>query len=703
MFKKIPRLLILLLSIVTLTIFLPSKTHASLFISGESFETFTDGWGITYFPLDPIMEKLGGVKSSPSDSMTFQYIISHDTEKDILIFDKDTNQIKVNGNLIEPKYYKDNNQIYVPFVVLELMNTLETVDSGLIDTFILIPPKYHYTDIAVYNLGTDEYTLPNNIYETSSSEDALKHITYDYTGSVCVPSGQKLPLVIFLHGSYLRNSLSTYYDLGFSDNMKALANEGFVSLGLNLTPVYSLETLESDRTALYEAQKALFRKILKKHLQALINSVNNDSNPYAFEMKDKIDFNNIILVGHSRGGQNLFLGYEILKEMGLNVKGTISIAPANYWPPFTNYPDIPASIILPQLDGDVHTLDGRQIFDTMRLQERNSDLHLIYLYNANHNNFNSLIFKLDNSFIDEEGNVLKEPMPDNEQRTFASKYIVDFSKACIKNGSLSPLLYNQDGILYNQKVLISFYKGNSTSLFEATSDSDFKNLYGNFEKIIASNDKQKHTAGNLRLPGLSNYYPLALLKFRTIDDKLGLNLLNTNNFKPFDTLCFEIMQDSTDSLNKNINQMLDITLVDHNGVSFTISTPPNTYALQYQPGEMARIPLRDQDVETIYSNLTPLSTLMIPLSDFSNTLDFSNISRIEISPSESVGQGSFVLQSIYLSSINSSSNSDKIIFPNNSDLKTRNLTKIIVYICIICILCLLLFIFYRKKSKSPRK
>lgn len=554
------------------------------------------------------------------------------------------------------------------------MKTSTSVQSGLMDTLIVDPSKPNYNDVSVYNLGKDKYLFPHNIYNILNKGSTSKYMTYDNNGSITVPKGNKLTLVIFLHGSYQGTGLSTYFDVGFSDNMKSLAKEGFVSLGLNLTPVYSLDSSDSNENSRYKAQKDLFNKILKTHIESLKDAVNKgDDNIYGFDMKNKIDFNNVILVGHSRGGKNIFLGNEILKEMGLNVKGNISIAPANYWPAFDRYPDVPTGIILPQLDGDVVTLDGRQIFDTMALQKRKSDLQLIYLYSANHNNFNSTIFEGDNSFVDANGNILKDPMSGKVQRDFASKYIVDFSKSTIEKGNLSALLPSEDGTLYKQNVLMSFIKCESKSLFNATSDSDFKMLLGNFKKVIASKDKEKNTAGNVRLPGVSDNYPLVSLTFKNTKDKVSFKLPNNNDFTKFDTLCLEIMQDSTDPINEGKDKMLDITLTDKNGSSYTISTGANTNSLQHQPGKMTSISLRDEEAQTMYSNITPLSTLMIPLSEFDGKVDISKISKVDISPSKSTEQGSFLLQSMYLSYINS---------PNNLKVTTGHSKSMILYIYI---------------------
>lgn len=703
MLKKARKLSICLLCITMLLVFLPSSTYASLIIGGDDFEIIDEdmlqenptGSDKPYFLLNEVMEKLGGIKSDNKKDNTFQYEISNEKDKDIITFNKKNSQISINGKVQNDKYYEKDNKIYAPYNIFKKMKTSPAVESGLMDKLIVDPSKPKYNDVSVYNLGKDKYLFPHNIYNILDEGSTSKYMTYDNNGSITVPEGNKLPLVIFLHGSYQGIGLSTYFDVGFADNMKALAKEGFVSLGLNLTPVYSLDSSNSNDNSRYKAQKDLFNKILKTHIESLKDAVNNgNDNIYGFDMKNKIDFNNVILVGHSRGGQNIFSGNEILKEMGLNVKGNISIAPANYWPAFDSYPDVPTGIILPQLDGDVVTLDGRQIFDTMALQKRKSDLQLIYLYSANHNNFNSTIFEEDNSFVDAKGNIIKEPMSGKVQRDFASKYIVAFSKSTIEKGNLSLISPSENGTLYKQNVLMSFVKGGSKPLFNATSNSDFKMLLGNFKKVIASKDKEKNTAGNVRLPGVSNNYPLVSLTFKNTKDKVSFKLPNNNDFTKFDTLCLEIMQNSTDPINKGKDKMLDITLTDKNGSSYTISTEPNTNSLQHQPGKMTSISLRDEEAQTMYSNITPLSTLMIPLNKFDGKVDISKISKVDISPSKSTEQGSFLLQSMYLSYINN---------PNNSEVTTGHSKSIISYILIFALASFIAFVFSKKLIKHNTK
>ncbi|RDY28368.1 hypothetical protein CHL78_005560 [Romboutsia weinsteinii] len=700
MIKKVQHMFICLFSIMLLIIFLPSDVYASLEIGGDSFETINgdmikddpDILDTPYFTLDEVMKKLDGIKSDVKNKNAFQYVVSSEEGKDIIVFDRNTFKISVNGKLLKDKYLEEDNKIYAPFGIFNEMKTSRVVDSGIMDTLIVTPPKHKYNDVSVYNLGEDKYVLPDNVY-IDTKED-LRELTYDNTGSICVPDGKKLPLVIFLHASAAAENMSPYFSIGYSDNKKALANEGFASIGLNLTPVYYLDSNKNYQNIRDESQKALFTKILKKHVQSLLDNVNSNTdtnNIYGFDMKDKIDFNNVILVGHSRGGQNLFLAYDILKEMGINAKGAISMAPAKYWKDFDNYPDIPTGIIIPQLDGDVVTLDGRKIFDDIRLQKRKKDLQLLYLYSANHNNFNSTIFKIEDSFVYDKDNIPKEAMPGDEQRAFASKYIVNFAKSSIKKGNLSSILPSSDGNLYKQKVLMSFVKGDSQPLFDATSDSDLKMLSGSFKKIIASTEKQKNTTGNIRLPGVSEDYQLVSLEFKNRNDKVNLKLSKNNDFTNFNALCLEVMQDSTDSLNKGRNQMLDITITDKDGKSETVSTSKDSYALQYQPGKMTSISIGDEEAKTMYSNFTPLSTLMIPVEKFSGQLDISNISTIEISASNSTKKGSFILQSMYLSSTD---------VPNDEGVEVENSNSIAMYISIFCIVSFVLFVSYKKLTKK---
>ncbi|WP_196334128.1 hypothetical protein, partial [Paraclostridium sordellii] len=60
----------------------------------------------------------------------------------------------------------------------------------------------------------------------------------------------------------------------------------------------------------------------------------------------------------------------------------------------------------------------------------------------------------------------------------------------------------------------------------------------------------------------------------------------------------------------------------------------------------------------------------------------------EISPSKSTGQGSFILQSMYLSSIN-----------NNSQAKGLNLNSIIIYVLAFAVSFTILFILTKKIIK----
>ncbi|WP_297135827.1 hypothetical protein, partial [Terrisporobacter sp.] len=80
-------------------------------------------------------------------------------------------------------------------------------------------------------------------------------------------------------------------------------------------------------------------------------------------------------------------------------------------------------------------------------------------------------------------------------------------------------------------------------------------------------------------------------------------------------------------------------------------------------------------------------------------IDISNISTVEISPSKSTKEGKFMLQSMYLSSINKDNNPNK---DNNSEVKVESSNSMVKYMLICAITSFILFIFYKKIIKYKR-
>lgn len=132
------------------------------------------------------------------------------------------------------------------------------------------------------------------------------------------------------------------------------------------------------------------------------------------DLKGKIDFGNVGLMGHSRGGEGVRAAYELYKETGslwnqrildsaaLNngFKGVFEIAPTDR--SIINMSGVVLrelnavgtawSVLLPACDSDLHNLRGVKPFDRMSKLSVESPARFkstYFVYGANHNGFNS--------------------------------------------------------------------------------------------------------------------------------------------------------------------------------------------------------------------------------------------------------------------------------------------------------------------------
>ena len=180
-------------------------------------------------------------------------------------------------------------------------------------------------------------------------------------------------LLIFLHG---RMDAKPGTEYGFSYLVDYAASNGYVAISLNLCDIYFADRDEVS--------------LMQKVVNDLVNKVNKSSLKESIT-DDKINtpkFKEISLVGHSRSGYHVFTVGKSLVANGYTVNKIISIAPAIIVKEMEEFANIPSVIILPEYDGDVHTLDGQCILDNL-VANKNCETTLYYLFGGNHNYFNT--------------------------------------------------------------------------------------------------------------------------------------------------------------------------------------------------------------------------------------------------------------------------------------------------------------------------
>ncbi len=137
----------------------------------------------------------------------------------------------------------------------------------------------------------------------------------------------------------------------------------------------------------------------------------------------KIDFSNVGLMGHSRGGEGVRAAYNLYRDPnidsrgtfiawptkvpGMNIKGIFEIAPTDTFVPtspmggarYLNADGTAWNVLLPMCDGDVLNLEGIRAFDRLMAYTGNNigipadtpatQKSTYAVWGANHNSYNT--------------------------------------------------------------------------------------------------------------------------------------------------------------------------------------------------------------------------------------------------------------------------------------------------------------------------
>lgn len=275
--------------------------------------------------------------------------------------------------------------------------------------------------LRTWYFGFDRYNLPVN-------------------AKVWYPEGKgQFPLLLAVHGNHLAQDWS---EGGYSYLGKLLASRGyiFVSVDQNFlngsyTNIFNGLSNENDARAW----------LLLKHLQQW-RKWNSDSLSPFFNM---VDMDNIALAGHSRGGEavghaalfNTLPHYpddaRKLFDFNFNIRAIIAIAPSDrqYEPAGTGTPlkDISYFVLHGSHDADVQSFLGMRQYNRLSFSPGfNGFKSALYIYRANHGQFNTSWGKKD--FQPPRINLfnLKQLLPEEEQQQIAMVYISAFLEATLK-------------------------------------------------------------------------------------------------------------------------------------------------------------------------------------------------------------------------------------------------------------------------------
>lgn len=266
-------------------------------------------------------------------------------------------------------------------------------------------------------------------------------------GSVWYPEGNgPFPLVIMVHGNH---NMPQFSDRGYDYLGKFLASRGYVFASIDENFLNS--SAYDDVLGFYGIQNETPARalIILEHIKAFDKFNKSSSNPFY----NKIDMNNISLIGHSRGGEAVAAAAALNKlktypdngavklNYNYNIRSVVAIAPVDgsFKPAAKSIElkDINYLVIQGSDDMDVNTFMGYNQYKRVSFTpDKDNYKASVYIYGANHGQFNNSWGRQDimgaggYNFFN-----IKNLISENNQNMIAKVFISAFLDSTIKGKS----------------------------------------------------------------------------------------------------------------------------------------------------------------------------------------------------------------------------------------------------------------------------
>ncbi|UWX56546.1 hypothetical protein NYZ99_10370 [Maribacter litopenaei] len=269
---------------------------------------------------------------------------------------------------------------------------------------------------------------------------------FPLNGRVYMPDGNdSFPLALIVHGNH---SMIDYSDDGYGYLGNLLASRGIITVSVDEN------FINAHWSGDFRGKEMPVRAwLLLKHPEQW-KQWNNDS---AHELSGKIDMQNIMLMGHSRGGEAVTIagGYNKLPffpdnadvpfDFNFNIKGIVSIAPTDYrYDRKITLKDVNYLSLQGSYDSDEVSFWGLRPY--RRLQFKDSVPRFkagVYVHHANHGQFNTTWGKSDFGAPMKWLLNLKPLLKGEEQQLIAQVFISAFSEAVLRdNDEYVPIFKN---------------------------------------------------------------------------------------------------------------------------------------------------------------------------------------------------------------------------------------------------------------------
>jgi erythromycin esterase-like protein len=171
--------------------------------------------------------------------------------------------------------------------------------------------------------------------------------------------------------------------LGYRYLTDVLASQGYLAVSISANGINGQDWAAPDFGTSARSQ------LIRHHLDLWAGWAAGGGDPWAGLFRDRVDLRQVVLVGHSRGGEGVNrAAIDALGQRAYRIRGLVSYGPTSFGRQVT--PDVHSAVLLPSCDGDVSDLQGQAYVDWSRDLASSSALRSAVLtLGANHNYFNT--------------------------------------------------------------------------------------------------------------------------------------------------------------------------------------------------------------------------------------------------------------------------------------------------------------------------
>jgi dienelactone hydrolase len=265
-------------------------------------------------------------------------------------------------------------------------------------------------------------------------------------GRVWYPDGEgPFPLVLVVHGNH---SMEDFSDPGYGYLGELFASRGIILVSVDENFINSSFSgrLNGLRGRGLKEENDARGWILLEHLRQWSEWNADPSNPFY----ESIDLGRIGLIGHSRGGEAVAVAAAFSQlpfypddatvkfDYDFSIRAVAAIAPVDgqYKPAGlgTAFADVDYFVLHGSHDGDVQSFAGSRQFERVRFSSESFGFKSsLYIYGANHGQFNTTWGRTDSSFPHKNFLNLDIIMPPEDQARIAKVYLSAFFETALRD------------------------------------------------------------------------------------------------------------------------------------------------------------------------------------------------------------------------------------------------------------------------------